>query len=88
MPTRPSRGRAAAERTSFPGKSYFDLLSEEGGDGRLRKKVEAAVERAGSWNGRLTRKSEGGQVRELDVTVSPIRGRTGAITITWPWSAT
>ena len=70
-------GRGAHE---LPGKSYFDLLSEEGGDGRLRKKVEAAVERAGSWDGRLTRKSEGGQVRELDVTVSPIRGRTGAIT--------
>jgi PAS domain S-box-containing protein len=57
------------------GKSYYDVLADED----LKIKVQRSAARQETWGGRLTRKSDG-QSLELDVTFSPIRDPSGAVT--------
>ena len=58
---------------------YYDLLAGDGTDGSLIRNVEKSVREDGIWSGQSTRKTKGGQTRELEISISPIRDLSGHI---------
>ena len=76
----------AFERTSgarsreLLGTSYFDLVTGEAGDAAATERLQARARKGEPWSDRLSRRTKEGQEIELDVTFSPLRDLTGAIT--------
>jgi PAS domain S-box-containing protein len=62
-------------RQAIRGKSYHDVLADEG----FSKKLQKCAAREETCSGRVTRKRDG-QSLELDVTFAPIRDESGAVT--------
>jgi two-component system CheB/CheR fusion protein len=62
------------------GKRYGELLRGEMADPDLGKKVQEIIHGGGVWSGRIQQRRRDGQSFELDVALSPIRDRSGAVT--------
>jgi PAS domain S-box-containing protein len=61
------------------GRSFGEILQVESGDREIIKKMRESVESGNVWTEHLTKRTPSGQVRELDLTVSPIRGGSGRL---------
>jgi PAS domain S-box-containing protein len=61
------------------GRSFRQILQVEAGDQEIIKTMRESLESARVWTGHLTKRTPSGQVRELDLTVSPIHGGSGRL---------
>jgi PAS domain S-box-containing protein len=69
-----------APRAELLGTSYLGLLAGETGTRSLTEKVRTVMRRGETWSDRRSRRDKDGQDLELDVTISPLRDPSGAIT--------
>ena len=61
------------------GKNYFDILTGDGRDKGFKKKLADILGKGRIWEDHFTRKKKDGTSYELDVTISPVRERSGNI---------
>ncbi len=66
-------------RADLLGKRYYELLAGEGTGETLGREIEQTVQGGGIWSGQVSRKTKDAQPRELDVSVSPIRDKSGQV---------
>jgi PAS domain S-box-containing protein len=61
------------------GKNYFDIIMGDGGDKGFKKKLTDILDRGLVWEDHLIRNKKDGSSYELEVTISPVREKSGKI---------
>jgi PAS domain S-box-containing protein len=62
------------------GKHYLEILCVNRPEAGFEEKIEHLIHGSGVWSGRVSRRRKDGQSCELDVSLSPIRDRSGVVT--------
>ncbi|MEW5900588.1 MAG: PAS domain-containing protein, partial [Acidobacteriota bacterium] len=71
---------SGSNRPELLGACYYDLLAGEGTGEKLQEEVQETVRSGEAWSGHVTRRKRSGQTSEVEITVTPIRDRSGEVT--------